>query len=291
VSGPLTTRPGLRRALAGVRALVLDADGVVYTRGRALAGAAEALAALDERGIPYRIATNISSMHRASLAARFAGMGLAVPADRIVTALSATADHVRRAHPGEPVFVITRPDGLREFEGHPLLGPEEAGAADARAAAVVLGDGETALSYENLDRAFRLLRTGAQLIAMHRNPWWFTARGETLDTGAFVAALEYATGARALLVGKPAPLMFRAAHASLAAEVEAAGGSPRLRLHDVAMVGDHARQDIGGAQRAGLRGILVLSGRTPAVEVPGLRGRSVPAAVAATLGDVVAALA
>jgi HAD superfamily hydrolase (TIGR01450 family) len=290
VGGPLSTPPDLQRALAGVRALVLDADGVVYTRGAALPGAADALAALDARGIPYRIATNISSMHRDTLAAWFGRMGLPLAPERIVTALSATADHVRRAHPGEPVFVITRPDGLREFDGHPLLTPAEAGAADARAAAVVLGDGETDLSYENLDRAFRLLRRGARLIAMHHNPWWLTARGETLDTGAFVAALEYATGTRALLVGKPAPLMFRAAHASLAAEVAARGGGPRLRLNDVAMIGDHARQDIGGAQRAGLRGILVLSGRTPAAEVPGLRGRSVPAAVAATLGDVVAAL-
>lgn len=280
----------LRAALAGVRALVLDADGVVYARGRALPGAAEALAELETRSIPYRIATNISSMHRATLAAWLGGMDLAVAPERIVTALSATADHVRRAHPGEPVFVITRPDGLREFEGHPLLRPDQVDAPEARAAAVVLGDGGTDLSYENLDRAFRLLRRGAELIAMHRNPWWFTSRGETLDTGAFVAALEYATGIRARLVGKPAPLMFRAAHASLAAEVAAAGGSP-LRRAEVAMIGDHARQDIGGARRAGLRGILVLSGRTPAEELPGLRGRAVPDAVAATVGDVVAALA
>jgi HAD superfamily hydrolase (TIGR01450 family) len=286
----VSSRPAeLRAALAGVRALVLDADGVIYSRGRALPGAPEALAALTEREVPYLIATNISSLHRATLAARFAGMGLPVPADRIVTALSATADHVRRAHPGEPVLVITRPDGLREFEGHPLLRPEEVDGPGARAAAVVLGDGETDLSYENLDRAFRLLRGGAELIAMHRNPWWLTARGETLDSGAFVAALEYATGVRARLVGKPAPLMFRAAVAGLAAEV-AAGGGRRLRRGDVAMVGDHPHQDVAGARRAGLRAILVLSGRTAAEEVPGLRGRAVPDAVAATVGDVVAAL-
>ena len=57
-----------------MRALVLDADGVLVMRGTALPGAAERWPAR-ERGIPYRVATNISSLHRETLAARFARMG------------------------------------------------------------------------------------------------------------------------------------------------------------------------------------------------------------------------
>ena len=272
-----------------MRAFVLDADGVLVIRGAALPGARDALARLDERGIPYRVATNISALHRETLAARFVQMGLPIPAERIVTALSATAEHVRRAYPGRPVFVITRPDGLREFGDHPLLAHEHTDADDARAAAVILGDGAEDLSYQNLDRAFRLVRRGAELIAMHRNAWWYTAKGETIDTGAFVAALEYATGTRARLTGKPGPLMFRTAYRGLVADIAAAGGRPLVR-DQVAMVGDDAPQDIAGARRAGLRGILVLSGRATADEVPGLRGLAVPAAVAMSLGDVVAAV-
>lgn len=284
-----STPAALRAALRGVRALVLDADGVLVMRGAALPGAPEALARLGERGIPYRVATNISSVHRETLAARFGRIGLEVPPERIVTALSATVEHVRRAYPGRPVFVLTRPDGLREFGDHPLMAPAQADADDARTAAVVLGDGDHDLSYENLDRAFRLIRRGADLIAMHRNGWWYTEKGETIDTGAFVAALEYATRTRARVTGKPGPLMFRTAYQGLAADVAAAGGR-RLGRGAVAMVGDQAPQDIAGARRAGLRGILVLSGRTTADEVADLRGLAVPGAVAAGLGDVVAAL-
>jgi HAD superfamily hydrolase (TIGR01450 family) len=284
-----STPAALRAALGGVRALVLDADGVLVMRGAALPGAREALARLDQRGVPYRVATNISSMHRETLAARFARMGLPIAPGRIVTALSATAEHVRRAYPGLPVFVITRPDGLREFGDQPLVAHEAIDEDGARVAAVIFGDGDEDLSYRNLDRAFRLVRRGADLIAMHRNGWWYTARGETIDTGAFVAAIEYATGVRARVTGKPGPLMFQVAYRGLAADVAAAGGA-RLVRTEVAMVGDHAPQDIAGARRAGLRGILVLSGRTAADEVPGLRGLAVPAAVAASLGDVVAAL-
>jgi HAD superfamily hydrolase (TIGR01450 family) len=284
-----STPAGLRDALRGVRAVIFDADGVLVAPGTALPGVAEALGRLDARGIPYRVATNVSASHRETVAARFAGLGLTIPAERIVTSLSATVDDVRRTYPGQPVFVLTHRDGLREFAGDPLMAPEAADADDARAAAVVIGDAGHDLSYQNLDRAFRLVRRGAELIAMHRNGWWLTARGETIDSGAFVAALEYATGRRARLTGKPGPLMFRTAFRGLAADVAAAGGRA-LRYGDVAMVGDHSVQDITGARRVGLRAILVLTGRTAAEDVPGLRGRAVPDAVAGAMGDVVAAL-
>lgn len=289
-AGPAVRPAGdLSAALRGVRALVIDADGVLVARGAAIPGAAEALARLDERGIPWRVATNYSSKHRETLAARFAADGVAIPPGRMVTALSATVDDVRRRYRDRAIFVLTHPDGLREFGDHPRLAPEEVDAPGATAAAVIFGDAAHDLSFENLDRAFRLVRRGADLIAMHRNGWWYTEKGETIDTGSFVAAIEYATGVRARTTGKPGPLMFRTAFRSLAAEVAAAGGPP-LRRDQVAMVGDHAPQDIVGAHRAGLRGILVLTGRTTAAEVPALRGRAVPDGVGATLSDVVAAL-
>jgi HAD superfamily hydrolase (TIGR01450 family) len=284
-----STQTGLRDALRGVRAFIFDADGVLVAPGTALPGVAEALSRLDARGIPYRVATNVSAAHRETVAARFAGLGLAIPAERIVTSLSATVDDVRRTYPGQPLFVLTHRDGLREFADDPLMAPEAADADDARAAAVVIGDAAQDLSYENMNRAFRLVRRGAELIAMHRNPWWLTARGETIDSGAFVAGLEYATGKRARLTGKPGPLMFQTAFRGLAADVAATGGKA-LRHRDVAMVGDHSIQDITGARRVGLRAILVLTGRTAAEDVPGLRGRAIPDAVAAAMGDVVAAL-
>ncbi len=284
-----STPAELRASLGGIRALVLDADGVLQLRGQALPGAVAAVTALRARRIPFRVATNISAVHRETLAARFARIGLDIPPEQIVTALSATADHVRRAHPGAPVFVITRPDGLREFGDHPLLSAAEADADGAAAAAVVIGDGERDLSFENMDRAFRLVRRGAALVAMHRNPWWYTPNGVTIDSGAFVAALEYATGVRAILTGKPGPLMFRAAVAGLAADVAAAGGR-RLTRREVAMVGDDPGADLGGARRAGLRGVLVLTGKTAVAEVGALRAAGRVGAVAATVEDVVAAL-
>jgi HAD superfamily hydrolase (TIGR01450 family) len=286
----------LRSALAGIRALVLDADGVLVMKGAALPGAADALTALHARGMPFRVATNFTSAHRSTLAERFQAAGLPVAEGQIITAASATATHTAAAYPGQPLFVITKPDGRREFEGQRVMRYEEADAPGARAAAVVIGDGDVDLSYANLDRAFRLVRGGAALLAMHRNPWWFTARGPTLDSGAYVAALEYATGVRAILCGKPGPIMFRTALAGVVADL---GG--RVAARHVAMVGDDPGQDIVGARRLGMRGVLVLSGKITVAEAAALgigapgegiarRSRAIPDAIAASLADIVAAL-
>jgi ribonucleotide monophosphatase NagD (HAD superfamily) len=122
---------------------------------------------------------------------------------------------------------------------------------------------------------------------MHRNPWWMTPRGVTLDAGALVAGLEFALGRRAVITGKPSPVVFRQALAELRTEVEGSGG-PRLRAADVAMVGDDPRADIAAARRVGVRGVLVLTGKVTAHEAAASSVRA--DAIAQDLAEVAAAL-
>ncbi len=275
----------LRERLARVRALVLDADGVLVLRGRPIDGSPRAVARLLERGMPFRVVTNYSSMHRETLAARFAEGGIGIPPERIVTAASAAAAYVRGRHPD--AFVLAAPDALREFDGVRLLTRDEVDAGE-RASAVVIGDAGDELPFRDLDRAFGLVRDGAELVAMHRNPWWYTSRGVTLDSGALVAGLEFATGRRARIAGKPAPTVFRVAVDGLASEL-----GRRPRRGEAAMVGDDLVSDIRAGQRAGLLGVLVLTGKAGGDEVErlgqGPRGIR-PEAIAPSLEDVVAAL-
>jgi HAD superfamily hydrolase (TIGR01450 family) len=232
--------------------------------------------------------TNYSSSHRATLARAFAdATGLPSEPELIITAASAAAAYTATHHGGEPLYVLAQPDALREWKGQHVLSPDEADVRDARVEAVVIGDAGEALSYRNLDIAFRHLRNGAACIAMHRNPWWITERGPTLDAGAFVAALEFAVGRRAVICGKPSPLVFREAVAELRADVRRAG-EPPLRIRDVAMVGDDPLADIAAAKRAGLRGILALSGKVDAPTAAKARVR--PDAIAASLAEIVAGL-
>ncbi len=303
-----TQRPGalqatdlgvaLAGALAGVRALILDADGVLLYAGKPLPGAVAALLRLEAVSIPYRVVTNYSSAHRRSLAAGVSrSFGIAVDPARLITAASAAAGYTARHHRGEPLFVLASPDALREWEGQHTLTPDEAERDTAGIRAVVIGDAGDDLSFRNLNIAFRAIRAGAAFVAMHRNPWWVTAQGVTLDAGALVAGLEYSLERRAIVSGKPSQVVFREAAAALAEEIASAGPGPRLRLRDIAMVGDDLQTDVAGAHRAGLRGILVLSGKTDSAMVEAaaaagkLRGSARPDAVAPDVGTVVEALA
>lgn len=290
-------RPTTIPALAGVRGLLLDLDGVIVLRGRAIDGAAAALAELDARGIPFRIVTNTSLVGRTTLAAWGERLGLPVGADRILSGLTVSAAYTARHHPDGPILVLASEDALGEFAGQVLLTAEAADRPGATAAAVVVGDAPEVVSHANLNRAFRLVRGGAELVGMHKNPWWLTPDGPTIDSGALVAGLEYATGRKATIVGKPARSFFALAagqvQAELAGRADGRGPGRRVRRSEIAMVGDDVRTDVRAAQRAGLRGVFVLSGkhdRRDLAEAAAERGGRPPDLVADSLVEVVAAL-
>ncbi len=281
----------LRAALNGVRAFVLDADGVLMYRGAPIPGSPEATVELHQRGIPYRVLTNFSSAHRTSLAAAFGkATGLTVDPNEIITAASAAAAYTARHHRGAPLLVLAAPDALREWQGQQVLTPAEADARSEPVAAVVIGDAGDDLSFANQDIAFRQIRLGAAFVAMHRNPWWMTPKGFTLDAGSIVAGLEFSLGRRSIVCGKPSPVVFRQAVAELRAELARRGsGESRLRTSEVAMVGDDPRADVAAARRVGLRGVLVLTGKVTAAEAA--RSGVRIDAVGRDLAEVVAALA
>jgi len=282
--------PILHDRLAGVRALLLDLDGVLILKGVLIPGATEALASLEARGIPYAIGTNTSLSSRATLSVEMRRAGLAVGPERIVSAGSAAAAHCRRRFHDAPLYVMGSPDGLVEFEGLRLLSHDEAAGPDARVAAVVVGDAADEFTPRNIQSAFRLLRGGARFVAMHKNRWWLTPAGVMLDAGAYVAGLEYVTQRRALVTGKPSRTFFGEA-LRLLAGLSAVG--PPLSPRDVAMVGDDLWNDVRGAQRAGLRGVFVRSGKHGSAELARAaveRRAWAPDAVAPSIAEVVAAL-
>ncbi len=229
-------------AMRPVDGLLLDMDGVLAVSWDPVPGAAEAVATLRRRGLPFRLVTNTSSESRAGIAARLAAIGIPVDPSEVVTAVVATGAYLRAHHPGARVFVLSDEESLGD------LGPVRR--VDRDADVVVIGGAGTAFSYENVNRAFQMVAAGAALVAMHRSLYWREAEGLQLDGGAYVRALEEAAGVEAVVCGKPAAGFFLAALEQL--------GVPPERA---AMVGDDIVGDVLAAQAAGLTGVLVRTGK------------------------------
>jgi HAD superfamily hydrolase (TIGR01458 family) len=253
---------------AGLSALLVDLEGTVYEAGRLLPGAAEALARAEAHGVPHRFVTNTTRRPRSAIVRELSRMGLEVDAEKIFTAPLAA----RR-------YLLDRGFSRCHLLGREALREDLAGLelVDSSPDAVLLGDLGDELSFDRLNRAFRALVEGAELVTMARNRYWRDAEGLVIDVGAFAAALEYASGRPAALVGKPSPSFFAAALSSLGVSASAA-----------AVVGDDLESDVGGAQAAGMRGILVRTGKFRAEELA--RAAGSPDAVIDSLAELPALL-
>ena len=236
------------------RGIVFDMEGVLHVGYEPLPGAVQALATLDAAGLPHVILTNTTSKTRASISERLGAMGMPYPADRIVTAGSATVAFLQRRHRGKRVLLLAEPGAFAEVAACGGLDLVE----DWREAEVVcLGGPDASITYAHLQEAFRALMEGAAFVAMQRNRWWPTPDGPGLDAGIFVKGLEYATDRRATVIGKPAAGAYRAALAVLG--VQAA---------DAMMVGDDPIADLATAHRIGMRTCLVRSGKGSTFATP-----------------------
>ena len=203
----------------------------------------EALGGATRRGVAWRFVTNATSRPRSVILRELSAMGLDVAPDRLFTAPRAARGLIAAAGWTRCHFLL-RPALLEDFDG--------VEAVEDGAEAVVLGDLGSGMTYERLNRAFRMLLDGAELVTLARNRYWQANDGLMLDTGPFCAALEHASGKTANLAGKPSREFFEAALAST-------GAAPS----ETAVVGDDLESDVGGAQRAGMRGVLVRTGKVP----------------------------
>ncbi|MEV5727041.1 HAD-IIA family hydrolase [Streptomyces pharetrae] len=230
-----------------MRAVLVDIDGVLTVSWEPLPGAAEALREIRAAGLPFALVTNTTSRTRASIAGTLADAGFPVSAEDILTAPAVTAAYLAERCPGARCLLLNSGDVVADLEGVRLVGAE---AAEGTVDVVLVGGAGPEFGYEALDRAFGHLRHGARLVAMHRNLFWRTDRGLRLDAGAFLAGLEQAARTEAVVTGKPSAAFFEAALRRLGAGAD-----------DAVMVGDDIESDVLAAQRAGLTGVLVRTGK------------------------------
>ena len=250
------------RSWASIRAVLIDLSGTLHVGDKLVEGAVRAVRKLQRASeltrrrrveaaaagsaestptqpeLQYRFVTNTTKHSRKTLAAKLQGLGLPIDESEITSPLFACREYL--IENGLRPFLMVSEDAWGEFKGINSKNPN----------CVVIGHAPEHVNYDTMNGAFHVLHEGGRLLALHKSRYFMTSSGLTLGPGAIVSALEFASGTPAHVFGKPTQAFFERGIAPLGVDLEHA-----------CMIGDDVRDDVGGAQAAGLSGILVRTGK------------------------------
>jgi HAD superfamily hydrolase (TIGR01458 family) len=224
-----------------IKAFLFDLDGVFYVDDQLLPGANAALKWLEEQQIPYRFITNNTTLPRKKLTDKLNDLGFEVKENQLVSANYAGVLYLKKLALTSCRLVLREAakTDYKDLDTH-ASAPQ----------AIVVGDIGESWDYSLLNALMNQILEGSKLIALHKGRYFQTEKGLTLDSGAFVAALEHATQTTAVVVGKPQATFF-----------ELATQDFDCKREEIAMVGDDLINDIGGAQKMGYRTFMVKTGK------------------------------
>ncbi|WP_411824078.1 TIGR01458 family HAD-type hydrolase [Leptospira sp. 'Mane'] len=227
--------------VGGKKGYLLDLEGVFHQGEHLLPGAAETLTCLREKKIPFVFLTNTTTKSEKNIRQDLKQLGLVIRENEILTTPKMAATYLKKTGKSKVRLILA--DQVKED----VLGLEQ---VEENPEAVIIGDIGDAWSYDLLNSIFRNLIAGSKLIALHKGKYWQTKEGLSLDIGAFITGLEYATNITAKVIGKPSPSFFRSGLDHLG-----------LFASDCSMIGDDIESDVGGAKELGIQGILVKTGK------------------------------
>ena len=224
------------------RGILFDLDGVIYEGNSLIPGSVEALNKIKLAKIPYHFITNTTRMTKNDLVVFLKGMGLNVAPESVFSAPQVALEYCKLKGYKKISLIVPDPKMEQDFSSFQQV--------DINPDAIVLGDMGQFFTFELLNQLFNKAINGSQIVAMHKNRYWKSDVGLTIDLGTFVAALEYASGKSAAVMGKPDPNMFH-----LAARLWS------VPPDSVIVIGDDIEGDIFGAQSAGMKSVLVKTGK------------------------------
>ncbi len=227
--------------------ILFDLDGVFYVGDRAIPGGAETLRWVEQEGISHCFVTNTTSKPRHALVKKLSALGLDTQADRILTPPVAACHWVEQHLDGAVALFV--PAATEQEFTRLSLAPRD---TQQPVAAVIIGDLGESWDFHTLNQAFRLLmqQPAPRLIALGMTRYWRAPDGLRLDVAPFVTALQHASGAEPLVLGKPAAPFYESA-------LQLIG----CKAGQGVMIGDDIRGDVAAAQAAGLQALLVKTGK------------------------------
>lgn len=221
-----------------IKAIFFDLSGVLYLGDRAIEGAAEAIARVQDSPLQIRFVTNTSRLTRQGLLQYLTALGFAIDSEQLFTATTAAHGWVRQH--GKRPFCLVHENIQSEFSDLEQSDPN----------AVIIGDAADGFNYANLNRAFQICQQGGPLIGIGRNRYFKLGDELLLDAGPFINAIEYAASCEASITGKPSTAFFQQVLATVDCDAD-----------QVLMIGDDVYGDVEGALNNGLQACLVQTGK------------------------------
>jgi HAD superfamily hydrolase (TIGR01458 family) len=229
--------------MKGIKGFLIDLDGVLYVGDHPIEGAPAAIENLMQKNYTFRFVSNTTRKCRKTIASRLSVMGFDIPEEYIFTPPLAAVAHMKKTG-RRHCYLLTTGDANQDFERVCVQD------TCAKTDYVIVGDAGDAITYDSLNTAFRHIMEGAELIALEKDRYWMAPDGLSLSAGPIIKALEYASGKEAIVMGKPSKAFF-----------DLALGDMGLQSSRVAMIGDDIATDIGGAHDAGMKSVLVRTGK------------------------------
>ncbi|MGB5106794.1 MAG: TIGR01458 family HAD-type hydrolase [Candidatus Zixiibacteriota bacterium] len=229
------------RSLQNIKVFLFDLDGTLTIDAKPLSGVGDALKWLKSHGFSIRICTNSTTMSRTTMSRKLMESGLPIEADEVFSSPAAAVEYLRQNGITSCCKLLSE-DVKSDFA--------EFADNDSNPSHIVIGDIGGRWDYGLMTKLFEWIMNGAQIIALHKGRYWLADGKLKLDIGAFITGLEYATGKNAILIGKPSAEFFRLTLTNLS-----------IPAAQACMVGDDLISDVLGAQKAGIKGILVRTGK------------------------------
>jgi 4-nitrophenyl phosphatase len=228
---------------SSIKALILDMDGVIWRIRQPIGDLPKIFGILLDKNIKYCFATNNSSRTVTFYKEILEELGVPISREQIFTSAKVTSELLASQHPqGGNVFVVGMPGLADTLEEYGFNNSPD------NSLAVVAGIDYT-VSYEKLQTATLLIRSGVPFIGTNPDKTFPTPEGQVPGAGAIIAAITAATDIEPTIVGKPQPTIFNNALKYL-------GEAPE----NVIVVGDRLETDIAGGQAAGCKTAVTLSG-------------------------------
>ncbi|XP_071942439.1 haloacid dehalogenase-like hydrolase domain-containing protein 2 isoform X2 [Antedon mediterranea] len=228
------------RVVTGCRlkAVLVDLSSTIHVEDYAIPGAIQAIQRLKDSSLDVKFVTNTTKESKNRLHERIHRLGFNIQKNEIFTSLTAARNLVdeQKLRP----MLLLEDEALEDFEG----------ISQENLNSVVVGLAPGCFNYEKLNVAFRLLMQGHPLIAVHKARYYKRPDGLALGPGGFVSGLEFATGTTATVVGKPQEAFFLSALKTV-----------NCKPCEAVMIGDDLTDDVEGANKIGMKSILVKTGK------------------------------